>query len=197
MKTIFYLAFGIGILTVFGLLGGQSFAAQETTQDPLISITAADQPLGEVLDQITSETGYQFNLNSKWENHRVSATLNKVPLERGLKRLLRSLNHSIIWESDNTVTIVVYGKSEPGQNGGAISFAPPPQEVIEETEPEPEQEQEAEPGDEPSSDRSETEKLEPPSVGGAPSIEESEGTEPVDAGEQDSDEPVEQDRPAD
>ncbi|BBO75844.1 hypothetical protein DSCW_32610 [Desulfosarcina widdelii] len=190
MKTIFYLAIGIWIVAALGLSGGQSFALQETTQDPLISITAVNQPLGEVLDQITGETGYQFNLDSKWEDHRVSATLNQIPLERGLKRLLRSLNYSIIWESDNTVTIVVYGKSEPGRDQGAVSFAPPPQEVPAEPEPA----LEVEPEDEQPSDRSETEALEPPSVGGPPSIEESEEAEPADAGGQDSDEPVERGR---
>lgn len=192
MKTIFYLVVGMGIVAVLGLSGGQSFAAQETTQDPLINITAANQPLGQVLDQITGETGYQFDIDPKWENHRVSATLNDISLERGLKRLLRSLNHSIIWESDNTITIVVYGKSEPGRDQGAVSYASPPQEVPEE--PEPEIELEAAFGDEQPSDRSETEALEPQSFGDAPSIEESEATESVDAGGQDSDEPVERNR---
>jgi hypothetical protein len=193
MKTILYLAICTGIVAAFGFLGGHSFAAQETTQDPLINITAANQPLGEVLDQITGETGYQFNLDPKWENHRVSATLNGIPLERGLKRLLRSLNHSIIWESDNIVTIVVYGKVEPGRDQGVVSFAPPPQEILEE----PEQELEMEQGEEQSSGQSETEALEPPSVRDAPSIEESEETEPADAGGQGDDNFVERDRPED
>lgn len=170
MKTLFYMVIGIGIVAALGLSGAPSFAAQETMQAPLITITAANQPLGEVLDQITGETGYRFSLNPKWENHRVSATLRGVPLERGLNRLLRSLNHSIIWDSDNTITIVVYGKSESGRDQGAVSFAPPPQAVPEEPEPEPE----AEPGEEQPSDRSEAEELEPPSVEGAVSVEESE-----------------------
>jgi len=186
MKTVFYLAIGIGIVAALGLSGVQSFAAQETTQDPLIRITAANQPLGEVLDQITGETGYQFNLDPKWENHRVSATLNGIPLERGLKRLLRSLNHSIIWESDNTVTILVYGKSEHGGDRGAISFAPPPQDVPKEPE------LAAEPEEEPP-DRSETDALEPPPDGDATPAEEPEEAETADDGRQDSDAPVERD----
>jgi len=110
-------------------------AAQEPVEEPLINLAAANQPLAEVLDLITAETGYQFNLSSEWQNHRVSATLNGIPLERGLKRLLRSLNYSIIWESDRIVTITVYGKAEPGRDSGAISFASPPQEAVEAPEP--------------------------------------------------------------
>ena len=109
--------------------------AQEPADEPLINLSAANQPLAEVLDLITAETGYQFNINRKWENHPVSATLNAVPLERGLKRLLRSLNYSIVWESDRIVTIMVFGKSEAGRDGGAISYAPPPREVPRDPEP--------------------------------------------------------------
>ena len=184
MKTLFYLAIGIGIYAALGFLEGQPLAAQETTQEPLISITAANQPLGEVLDLITGETGYQFNLNPKWENQRVSATLRGVPLERGLKRLLRSLNHSIIWESDNVVTIVVYGRSESGRDQGAVSFAPPPQEVPEERETV--LELEAEP-----SDRPEAREIE------SPQDEEAPPAESAVADGQDDGSLVEQGRPKD
>jgi len=188
MKTLFYLAIGIGILAVLGFLEGRPTAAQETTKEPLITVTAANQPLGEVLDQITGETGYQFSLDPKWENHRISATLRDVPLERGLKRLLRSLNHTIIWESDNIVTIVVYGNSESGQDQGAVSFAPPPREIP----AEPERELEQESGEAPT-DRSESSELEPPQDENAPRVEAIEESDTSDAGRQDDDNPVDLD----
>jgi len=119
--------------------------AQEPAGQTLISLSAANQPLAEVLDLITAETGYQFNINRNWEDHPVSATLTAVPLERGLKRLLRSLNYSIVWESDRIVTIMVYGKAEPGRDGGAISFAPPPREIP--RDPEPAVEKESQPAE--------------------------------------------------
>lgn len=184
MKTLFYLAIGIGIVAVMGFLEGPPLAAQETTQEPLISITAVNQTLGEVLDLITGETGYQFNIDPKWENHRISASLHGVPLERGLKRLLRSLNHSIIWESDNIITISVYGKSESSRDQGDVSFAPPPQEIPDEPEPE------LAPEEEPS-DRPEVRELDPPQD------EDSSPAEAADTGGQDDDNLVGQDRPAD
>ncbi len=58
-----------------------------------------------------------------------------MKLEQGLKRLLRSLNHTIIWESDKIITIMVFGKSDPGRSGPAISYQSPPQTYPEETEP--------------------------------------------------------------
>jgi hypothetical protein len=109
--------------------------AQDATADPLISLTAQNEPLGDVLETITRDTGYRFNLNGKWKAYPVSATINGLPLEKGLKRLLRSLNHSIVWESDKTVTIMVFGKVDPANTDSAISFSSPPQTYQEENEP--------------------------------------------------------------
>ena len=129
MKSIAWMTFGLCFCLSVALLPHRPIAAQDSTPGPRINLSATNQPLAEILDQMTAETGYQFNLSPKWGNHRVSATLYEIPLERGLKRLLRSLNHSIIWESDRIVTILVYGRAEPERDGGAISFAPPPREI--------------------------------------------------------------------
>ena len=92
-------------------------------------------PWVQSLETITRDTGYRFNLNRSWQDHPVSATIGNLPLEKGLKRLLRSLNYTIIWESDKLVTIMVFGKTEPGSSGPAISFQSPPQTYQEEIEP--------------------------------------------------------------
>lgn len=123
------------LLTVMVVPAVHPVMASENAAEPRISLTVANQPLGEVLDSITSDTGYRFNLNDRWEDYPVSATIRNLPLEQGLKRLLRSLNHTIIWESDKVVTIKVYGKVEADNTGPGISFAAPPQEVPEEPEP--------------------------------------------------------------
>jgi hypothetical protein len=148
MKPIFCLLF-----CVFCFVGSAVIhpaMAQEATADPMISLTAQNEPLGDVLETITRDTGYRFNLNGKWKAHPVSATINDLPLEKGLKRLLRSLNHSIVWESERLVTITVFGKADPGGTGGAISFSSPPQAYQEEIEPA--AETEASPADDPEPD---------------------------------------------
>lgn len=139
------------IFCLIALLGTGSQAihpamALEATPDPVINLTVKDKPLGEALDAISQATGYRFNLNPQWQGHPVSVAITDLPLEKGLKRLLRSLNHTIIWESDKTVTIVVYGKTEPGRPG-AVSFSAPPHSEPQEVEPIIEQEQEQEPGE--------------------------------------------------
>ena len=100
--------------------------ALEKEADPVISLTVKDEPLADVLDTISEETGYQFHLSPAWQSHPVSATIINLPLEKGLKRLLKSLNYTIIWESEDTIVIKVFGKSETGSSTNAISFSEPP-----------------------------------------------------------------------
>lgn len=131
MKTNAKLVFCLLLIIVGGTLSRQPAMAADSPAEPLINLTVKNEPLGEVLDTITAETGYRFKLNSQWESHLVSATIGNLPLERGLKRLLRSLNHTIIWEADRTITIMVYGKAAPVSAGGTISHAAPPQDIPE------------------------------------------------------------------
>lgn len=126
------------IVCLFWFVGSATIhpaVAQDATTDPLISLTAHNKPLGDVLETIARDTGYRFNLNGKWKDHPVSTTITGLPLEKGLKRLLRSLNHSIVWESDKIVTITVFGKVDPASTDSAISFSSPPQTYQEENEP--------------------------------------------------------------
>ena len=111
-------------------------------QDPLIVLTANQEPLGDILKTITQETGYTFNLNKDWRDYPVSATIDNLPLEKGLKRLLRSLNHTIIWESDRIITIKIFSKVDPKRPKPAVSpsFSPRTYQVKPEPSVEPETE---------------------------------------------------------
>jgi len=109
----------------------QPALAQQPSPDPLVSLSVKDEALVSALETIASQTGYQFDLTPKWEKHMVSATIDHQPLEQVLKRLLRSLNYTILWEADKVVVIKVYGKADAPTSSG-ISFAAPPQEILEE-----------------------------------------------------------------
>jgi hypothetical protein len=124
MKSVAFLFLCLFILPGSVVVAVRPAVAQE---NPRISLTADNEPLGDVLDTISQDTGYRFNLDSKWQDHPVSATIGGLTLEQGLKRLLRSLNHTIIWDADRTVTIMVFGRADPARPGSAISFAEPPQ----------------------------------------------------------------------
>lgn len=134
MKSIVRLIVCLYILFGWGNKAMQYALAQQPPSDPLINLVVKDEPLDSALDTIAMQTGYQFKISPKWEKHPVSATIDHQPLDKSLKRLLRSLNYTILWEADKSVIIKVYGKAAPRSSDG-ISFAAPPQEIQEEDEP--------------------------------------------------------------
>jgi hypothetical protein len=114
----------------------EAAAAQPASREPIVSLTVNNVPLGEALAALSRDTGYRFHLNSQWQAHPVSVDVSNIPLEQALKRLLRNLNHSIVWETEDTIRILVYGASEGAGSPHAVSFAAPPQEEVpEEIEP--------------------------------------------------------------
>lgn len=117
--------FGLGNIII------QPALAQQPLPDPVVSLSVKDEALVDALKTIALQTGYQFDLTPKWEKHPVSASIDQQPLQHVLKRLLRRLNYTILWEADKMVVIKVYGEADPRQSAG-ISFASPPQEIQEE-----------------------------------------------------------------
>lgn len=102
------------MLSIIPANGGES-----NIDDKVVSLTVKDEPLGEVLKKISMANGCEFILDNEWQNQPVTADLEKVSLNQALKRILRDLNHVIIYESDQKIRIVIYGKAV---SGGASSF---------------------------------------------------------------------------
>jgi hypothetical protein len=73
-----------------------------------------------VLKKITLDTGIKIKLNDQGSGYLINASIENMPLHRGLKLILRRLNHAIVYESDKSIKIMVYGTdSDPIQ-----SFSP-------------------------------------------------------------------------
>ena len=84
----------IGLIGLLGSLLAAPSLATDAFDEPVFSLTADGEPLGDLLQDITRQTGYQFTLNGRWQDHPVNAAITNMPLEQGLKRLLRSLNQA-------------------------------------------------------------------------------------------------------
>jgi hypothetical protein len=128
MKTICRFSFYLIALAVVCIETIDAAAAQPSPREPIVSLTATNLPLGEALATLSRDTGYRFSLNSQWTTHPVSVNFSGIPLEEALNRLLRNLNHSIVWESEDSIRIMVYGTSEAAGSPQAVTFAAPPQE---------------------------------------------------------------------
>lgn len=84
--------------------------------DEIISLELTNQPLGEVLEEITAATGYLFIFDESWDDFPVSASFKNEPLHRGLKRILRKLNNAVIYNSDRTIKILIYDEAGSSAN---------------------------------------------------------------------------------
>jgi hypothetical protein len=139
MQTRCCIALGLIVFASLCFGAVEAAVAQPASRVPIVSLKVNNIPLGEALATLSRDTGYRFYLNPQWKAHPVSVDISKIPLEAALKRLLRNLNHSIVWESEDSIRIMVYGASGGAGSAGsahAISFAAPPQdEVPEEIEP--------------------------------------------------------------
>jgi type II secretory pathway component GspD/PulD (secretin) len=103
---ILFLAIFFLMLPIASSAGNKTNAGDE-----LISLTVKDELLGDVLKKISMATGYEISLDNKWQSHLVTATLEKVSLYKGLKRILRNLNNVIIYDSDKKIQIIIYDKT--------------------------------------------------------------------------------------
>ena len=89
-----------------------SWAANETDAgEELISLNVKNEPLGDVLYKVSMATGYDISLDNKWQNYRVTASLEEVSLHKGLKRILKNLNSAIIYVSNKKIKIIIYNKT--------------------------------------------------------------------------------------
>ena len=91
-----------------------SFAGSSANAgDELISLRAENEPLGNVFNKISVATGYEIVLDHDWRNYPVSVDLEKVPLHKGLKRILKDLNNVIVYVSRKKIKIIIYDKISP------------------------------------------------------------------------------------
>ena len=107
----FALSFVLSILfTNFSTI--DTAIGQVSTVESHVSLNVKNKPLGDVLMKITQDTGYKFKLSTQWSGYPVSASIKNVPLNQVLKSILGRLNHAIIYESDKSIKIMIYGKAD-------------------------------------------------------------------------------------
>lgn len=153
------------LLVLFLFSATNSHPVWSQTEQPIISVDAQDQPLGEVLADIERQTGYRITINDRWKGHRVEVAFRDRPLDKALKYILTDFNHAIFFGPGNQIKIVIYNPKDYGRSDtGTPQISQPeplPEEPVrideEPTEPqEPVAAEQDEPPPEESTDRNET-----------------------------------------
>jgi hypothetical protein len=113
------------------LLGATVIRAETVAARDFITLKVTNEPLSVALNTIANSSGYRILVDPQWSGSRVSASFDHVALEKGLKRLLKDFDHAIVFESDRTIRIIIYGKT--GASAGASPghpYLPVPEEEI-------------------------------------------------------------------
>lgn len=74
-----------------------------------LSLQAVKMPLENVLRDLSQKTGVAFVYDKAWADLSITAQFKNMALEPALKRILSNLNHAIIYSTDGTVIIRIYG----------------------------------------------------------------------------------------
>ena len=99
-----------------GFLAPAMAVGENSVADEIISLNVTNEPLGEVLEEISATTGYQFSIPADWEEFPITASIQDEPLHKALKIILRKLNNAVIYESEQKVKIKIYDESASSNN---------------------------------------------------------------------------------
>jgi hypothetical protein len=97
------------------LAGTSADDSKKGPGDEVISLILRDEPLGDALKKISTATGYEFDVDERWQNYPVTASLEAVSLHKGLKSILKNTNNVIIYGPDRKIKIVIYDKTKSGE----------------------------------------------------------------------------------
>jgi len=102
------ICFLFSLICCLGVFTSRAAHTDNSIAEEIISLDVTGQPLGEVLEDISEATGYQFIIDESWEEFPINASFKNEPLHKGLKIILRNLNNAVIYGSDHKIKIIIY-----------------------------------------------------------------------------------------
>ena len=99
------------LATLWGFFIPTPAICDNSVADEIISLNATNQPLGEVLENISIAADCQFSFDESWDDYPITVSFDNQPLHRGLKRIFRNINNAVIYGADRTVKIIIYDEA--------------------------------------------------------------------------------------
>jgi hypothetical protein len=123
-----YIFICLGML-IMGGAQARSLVSGSEIEKPLFSLDVRKMPLEQVLDEISERSGYDIVLRGEAgeENLPISLKLEDVTLDEMLRRVLRELNHTALWdEAEKKILLSAYAsknasKKDMSQDAAGIS----------------------------------------------------------------------------
>ena len=89
----------------------------------VFSLDVKNEALGEVMQKVSAITGFQIMISPEWSGWTISARLENVSINYGLRQLLSELNHFIVFnEAERRISIII-DSSVSGEGLGKGSLA--------------------------------------------------------------------------
>ena len=103
------------VLSGIGLASNGSVASPNVAiVGDRISVQAMGVPLGELLEAIEQETGIQFEVDEGILEEKIFVDLADLPLSEGIKKIIPSLNHAIVYGPSGKIRrVVLIGQGKP------------------------------------------------------------------------------------
>jgi hypothetical protein len=115
----------------YGVLFPPMVVGEKSVADEIISLDVRNEPLVEVLEDISIAVNCQFNIDESWQDYPVTAAFYNEPLHRGLKKIFRNVNNAVIYNADRTIKIIIYGEvTSFGRDIGHSATTNPSQESL-------------------------------------------------------------------
>ena len=109
---------------------------EKSVADEIISLDVRNEPLGEVLEDISIAISCKFSIDESWQDYPVTAAFYNEPLYRGLKTIFRNVNNAVIYGADRTIKIIIYGEvTPPGRDIGHSATTQSSQESLHQSQP--------------------------------------------------------------
>lgn len=116
-----YISICLGLF-IMGGTHARSHVSGAETQKPLFSLDVRKMPLAQVLDEISETSGYDivFRGEGGEENLPISLRLEDVTLDEMLRRVLRDMNHTALWdEAEKTILLSAYSDKSGSKKKGS------------------------------------------------------------------------------
>ena len=83
----------------------------------VVSMDVADRPLGQVVRQIASQTGYDIVIFENWKKVQISGKFDNIPIEEFFRRALKGRNVFLtVDERQKKITVQATDYSSPGKS---------------------------------------------------------------------------------
>ena len=90
-----------------------------------ISVVYWDQPLSQVIEEISKKSGYEIRLEGIENDLRVSGEATELTIEETLYKILKRFNYTIVWDQkEKRIMVSIYASSVSSVTGSGETSSP-------------------------------------------------------------------------